>query len=152
MISLRYFTTTSSLKRVLPATIPSPTTQIPDVESFLTKIGRNSAEFTSNFPNWNSLFTATSNDLKSAGIDVPTRRYILKQVEYYRRFNNVNPIKKSVKKNGGERKLNQYLAQKRILDRIKTAQQLKIFRKESKNIDKLYEKFDKIHHNLGHTL
>ncbi|TID21042.1 hypothetical protein CANINC_003537 [Pichia inconspicua] len=148
----RLFSSTCSLLRASTSSIPKPTDQIPDVQTFLTKIGRNTVEYQSAFPTWDSLFTATSKDLKSAGVDVPARRYILHQVEKFKRSNDVQPTSKSVKKNGGERKFNQYLAQKRILDRIHTAQQLKQYRKQLKLTQMQYNRFDKIHRDLGHSL
>eukprot|EP00127_Corallochytrium_limacisporum_P001585 Clim_evm4s67 gene=Clim_evmTU4s67 len=54
------------------------------VESFLTKIGRNTVQFADRFDNWEHLFRATSYDLKEMGMDVRTRKFLLGWVERYR--------------------------------------------------------------------
>ncbi|KAH3679830.1 hypothetical protein WICPIJ_008492 [Wickerhamomyces pijperi] len=64
--------------------VPQPTPLIPDVATFFNKIGRGTAEQAENFPTWESLFTTTSFEMKEKGLDIQTRRYILKQVEHLR--------------------------------------------------------------------
>ncbi|OTB16876.1 hypothetical protein K445DRAFT_316385 [Daldinia sp. EC12] len=58
--------------------IPSPTPFIPDVETFLTVIGRGLSQHASKFPTWEALFSLTSDQLRELGIEPPrTRRYLL---------------------------------------------------------------------------
>jgi hypothetical protein len=54
--------------------VPMPTEAVPDVETFLTKIGRKSIEAAENFESWQDLFTMSSYEMKSKGIDTRTRR------------------------------------------------------------------------------
>jgi len=66
--------------------IPSPTPFVPDVSTFLRLIGRDLSKHSSKISSWEELFTLTSNDLKSRGIDPPrTRRYLLRWREKFRR-------------------------------------------------------------------
>ncbi|KAI5862808.1 IGR protein motif-domain-containing protein [Durotheca rogersii] len=64
--------------------IPPPTPFVPDVQTFLTLIGRDLVKHAAKFPTWDSLFTLTSVDLAELGIEPPrTRRYLL---QWRRRF------------------------------------------------------------------
>ncbi|OCT46829.1 hypothetical protein CLCR_02078 [Cladophialophora carrionii] len=76
------------LHRELPMNgyIPSPTPFVPDVPTFLKLIGRELSKHASKIESWEELFTLTSNQLKSRGIDPPrTRRYLLRWREKFRR-------------------------------------------------------------------
>lgn len=84
--------------------VPEPTSTVPDVETFLTKIGRNSIEHAKHFESWNDLFTKTGQQLKESGIDTRERRYILNWCERYRQGFELNEYKRGVKKWGGERR------------------------------------------------
>ncbi|OBA24676.1 hypothetical protein HANVADRAFT_4508 [Hanseniaspora valbyensis NRRL Y-1626] len=90
--------------------IPKPSEEIPDVQAFLTKIGRNSAEFADSvYENkWENLFLFKLKELKNKNMPIDTRRYVMSQVEKYRlgEFELVKEVKNGVKKNGGERKAN----------------------------------------------
>jgi hypothetical protein len=163
---LRHFSTTALRAKnasasALSAKVPSSTKEVPDVATFLGKIGRNTKEFSEAFPTWDALFTSSSKDMKTAGIDCKQRKYILHQVECYRKaafVERINPstvlheIKAGVKKHGGERKLNQYLAKKRILDRIETAKAQRQFRKAQKSLEMKYQQLDKLHAQQNHHL
>ena len=159
----RQFSTSARLLKHSPHTakIPQPTKEIANVEAFLTHIGHNTVEFKEAFPTWESLFTSSSREMKAAGIDVKARKYILDQVERYRKaalvtktpvLDAIKEITPSVMKHGGERKLNQYLAQKRILERIELAKALKQYRKEERAILQKYKAFERLHSELHHTL
>ncbi len=59
---------------------------MPDVETFLTLIGRGLNKHASKFPSWQSLFSLTSLELKELGIEPPrTRRYLLQWMQRYRK-------------------------------------------------------------------
>lgn len=64
--------------------VPKPTQDIPDVKTFLTKIGRGLIEYEEQFPTWESLFKISSRELKENGIDVTSRRYLLNQIQKLR--------------------------------------------------------------------
>lgn len=67
------------------ASVPKPTPFVPDVETFLTLIGRGLSAQASKFKSWNSLFTSTTEDLKELGIEpARTRRYLLRWREKFR--------------------------------------------------------------------
>ena len=60
------------------ATIPSPTPFVPDVQTFLTLIGRGLSKHAPKIPSWEALFTLKSTDLRELGIDpARDRRYLL---------------------------------------------------------------------------
>ena len=64
---------------------PSPTSFVPDVQTFLTLIGRNLGQHASKIPSWNALFSLTSAQLRQLGIEPPrTRRYLLAWREKFR--------------------------------------------------------------------
>lgn len=57
---------------------PSPTPFVPDTNTFLTLIGRNLIQHASKFPNWNSLFSLSSSQLRELGVEpARTRRYLI---------------------------------------------------------------------------
>ncbi|KAI1096886.1 IGR protein motif-domain-containing protein [Rostrohypoxylon terebratum] len=66
-------------------TIPSPTPFIPDVQTFLTVIGRGLLTHASKFPTWEALFSLTSDQLRELGVEPPrTRRYLLQWRQRFR--------------------------------------------------------------------
>lgn len=66
--------------------IPSPTPFVPDVPTFLKLIGRELSKHAAKIESWEELFTLTSNQLKTRGIDPPrTRRYLLRWREKFRK-------------------------------------------------------------------
>lgn len=65
--------------------IPQPRPFVPDVQTFLTLIGRGLSAQASKFQSWNSLFTLTSEELKEMGIEpARDRRYLLRWIENFR--------------------------------------------------------------------
>jgi len=97
---------------------PPPSKEIPTVESFLERIGRNCIEHKEHFPNWHSLFALTSRQMKEKGIDVQARRYILHQVQKYRDGKKILAIKQGKKSYyGGEYKRNEVTARMHAAER-----------------------------------
>ncbi|KAI9772222.1 MAG: hypothetical protein M1840_000971 [Geoglossum simile] len=67
------------------ATIPPPTPFVPDVQTFLTLIGRGLSKHASKIPSWEALFTLKSHDLRALGIDpARNRRYLLQCRQKFR--------------------------------------------------------------------
>ncbi|KAI1758894.1 IGR protein motif-domain-containing protein [Hypoxylon sp. FL1150] len=65
--------------------IPSPTPFIPDVQTFLTVIGRGLSQHASKFPTWEALFSLSSDQMRELGIEPPrTRRYLLQWRQRFR--------------------------------------------------------------------
>lgn len=66
---------------LVPATIPF----VPDVETFLTLIGRGLKQYANKFPTWEALFSLTSEQLRELGIEPPrTRRYLIQWRQKFR--------------------------------------------------------------------
>ncbi|KAK3326313.1 IGR protein motif-domain-containing protein [Apodospora peruviana] len=71
-------------QRQLPA-VPAPIPFVPDVETFLTLIGRGLKQHASKFPTWEALFSLTSEQLRELGVEPPrTRRYLLQWRQKFR--------------------------------------------------------------------
>jgi len=91
-----------------PPRSPRPTATVPDVATFLMRIGRNCAAHAPKFRTWGTLFDTSSAQLKELGIEpARTRRYILHWREAYRRADGDLALvehKRGVKKDGGERR------------------------------------------------
>lgn len=65
--------------------IPKPTPFVPDVQTFLTLIGRDMSAHASKFESWQKLFTTTSVQMKDLGIEPPrSRRYLLRWRQKFR--------------------------------------------------------------------
>ncbi|KAJ5472432.1 hypothetical protein N7530_006433 [Penicillium desertorum] len=65
--------------------VPSPTPFVPDVQTFLTLIGREMSKQASKIPSWEELFTLSSNQLRDAGIEpARQRRYLIRKREKFR--------------------------------------------------------------------
>ncbi|KAK4044748.1 IGR protein motif-domain-containing protein [Parachaetomium inaequale] len=65
--------------------VPAPIPFVPDVETFLTVIGRGLKQHASKFPTWDALFTLTSDQLRELGVEPPrTRRYLLRWRQRFR--------------------------------------------------------------------
>lgn len=65
---------------------PPPTPFVPDVQTFLSLIGRNMTKFADKFPTWEKLFTLQSRELKQLGIEpARQRRYLLRKREKFRK-------------------------------------------------------------------
>ncbi|KAL2025049.1 hypothetical protein VTK56DRAFT_51 [Thermocarpiscus australiensis] len=65
--------------------VPAPIPFVPDVETFLTLIGRGLKQHASKFPSWDALFTLKSEQLRELGVEPPrTRRYLLRWRQRFR--------------------------------------------------------------------
>lgn len=68
-----------------PPAIPSPIPFVPNVETFLTLIGRGLKSHASKFPSWESLFSLSSDQLRELGLEPPrSRRYLLRWRDKFR--------------------------------------------------------------------
>lgn len=71
--------------RSVTPSVPSPTPFVPDVQTFLTLIGREMSKHASKIPSWEQLFTLNSNQLREAGIEnTRQRRYLIRKREKFR--------------------------------------------------------------------
>ncbi|KAI0460970.1 hypothetical protein LJB42_001299 [Komagataella kurtzmanii] len=105
--------------------IPAPSTSVPDVNTFLTKIGRNAEEHIEIFENdWSKFWNAKSSDMKEWGIEPQTRKYVLAWKERFRQGQEPYHIAKGVKKNGGERNAKLHNALKRF-EKLKSERELR---------------------------
>ncbi|EPS31309.1 hypothetical protein PDE_06264 [Penicillium oxalicum 114-2] len=74
-----------SLHRKTAPSVPAPTPFVPDVQTFLTLIGRDMSKQASKIPSWESLFTSTSTQLREMGIEpARQRRYLIRKREKFR--------------------------------------------------------------------
>lgn len=65
--------------------IPKPTPFVPDVQTFLSLIGREMSKHSSKFTSWDSLFSLSSSELRELGIEpARQRRYLLRQREKFK--------------------------------------------------------------------
>ncbi|KAI1188284.1 IGR protein motif-domain-containing protein [Nemania serpens] len=75
-------TTTTAPK---PPQIPSPIPLVPDVPTFLTVIGRGLKQHAPKIPDWETLFTLTSEQLRELGVEPPrARKYLLRWRQRFR--------------------------------------------------------------------
>jgi hypothetical protein len=59
---------------------------VPDVQTFLTLIGRNSSQHAGKFPSWEALFSFSSPELRKLGLEpARARRYLLRWREKFRK-------------------------------------------------------------------
>ena len=66
--------------------VPTPTPFVPDTSTFLTLIGRGMTQHSAKIPDWNSLFSLTSKQLREVGVEPPrARRYLIWWRERFRR-------------------------------------------------------------------
>ncbi|VEU23957.1 DEKNAAC105106 [Brettanomyces naardenensis] len=131
--SRRNFSSTlPGLKRLGAAVIPEPTEEVPDVNSFLNKIGRQASEQSGLFENdWKKFFSMSSKQMKDEGMETATRRYILDWQERFKKGVKLEEMKVVEKKHGGERASRIYAADKKVKERIKMAQLKKGYRKKA---------------------
>ncbi|KAK3997481.1 IGR protein motif-domain-containing protein [Cladorrhinum sp. PSN332] len=87
--ALRALSTTTarqSSKANAAPVIPKPIPFVPNVETFLTLIGRGLKSHASKFPSWESLFSLNSDQLRELGLEPPrSRRYLLRWRDKFRR-------------------------------------------------------------------
>ncbi|KAI1824664.1 IGR protein motif-domain-containing protein [Xylaria intraflava] len=69
----------ASTRAPKPPQVPPPIPLVPDVTTFLTIIGRGLKQHAPKFPDWETLFTLTSEELRELGIEPPrTRKYLIR--------------------------------------------------------------------------
>lgn len=74
-----------SSKNAQPPPVPNTLPLVPDVETFLTVIGRGLRQHAAKFPSWEALFSLTSDQLRELGLEPPrTRRYLLRWRQRFR--------------------------------------------------------------------
>lgn len=72
-------------QRASTRNIPLPTAFVPDTKTFLSLIGRGLSKHAAKIPNWESLFSLNSTQLRKLGIEpARTRRYLLWWREKFR--------------------------------------------------------------------
>ncbi len=65
--------------------VPPTTPFVPDVDTFLTLIGRGLKQHASKFPTWEALFTLNTEQLRELGVEPPrTRKYLLRWRQRFR--------------------------------------------------------------------
>ncbi|KAI1818059.1 IGR protein motif-domain-containing protein [Poronia punctata] len=75
----------TSKSKSKPPQVPQPTPFVPDVETFLTIIGRDLKQHAPKIADWEALFTLTSEQLRELGVEPPrTRKYLLRWRERFR--------------------------------------------------------------------
>lgn len=125
-LPLRTLTLTRGLHHSLPLPpVPHPNDNVPDVETFLKKIGRQCEQHASKFESWEQLFNARSEELKDLGIEpARTRRYIVRWRETFRRTEGAVELyeqKQGRKIDGGERRRKHVRAKRYQEERKKAA-------------------------------
>lgn len=83
-----------------------PTEQVPDVQTFLSKIGRNMTQYAEGFESWDQFISSSSKQLAEKGLDTRDRRYLLNWFDKYGRGVELHEYKRGKKQWGGERKRN----------------------------------------------
>lgn len=91
-----------------------------DLETFFNLIGRKTIEHLDSFEgDLNKFLKTSSKEMKNMGIDVSTRRYMLRWINKFE--NDLEPLREHVrgkKKNGGERNAKTVVAKKKALQRL----------------------------------
>ncbi|KAI0540998.1 IGR protein motif-domain-containing protein [Xylaria digitata] len=83
--SIRSARATSTTSTPAPPQIPPPTPFVPDVPTFLTVIGRDLKQHAAKIPDWETLFTLTSEQLRELGVEPPrSRKYLLRWRQRFR--------------------------------------------------------------------
>ncbi|KAI1115829.1 IGR protein motif-domain-containing protein [Nemania sp. NC0429] len=68
-----------------PPQVPSPIPLVPDVPTFLSVIGRGLKQHAPKIPDWEALFTLTSEQLRELGVEPPrARKYLLRWRQRFR--------------------------------------------------------------------
>ncbi|KAI9674517.1 MAG: hypothetical protein M1817_001855 [Caeruleum heppii] len=72
-------------QRMAPAKIPTPTPFVPNVETFLTLIGRDLKKHAAKITSWEALFSLSGAQLRKLGVEPPRdRRYLLRWRDKFR--------------------------------------------------------------------
>lgn len=126
MISRRLFSISSQVLAVSKTSLRKkvdPSSEIPDVAAFLSRIGRKCDEYTETYENnWDNLLSWDGKALKEKGVPIQERKYILFQVEKLRKGEEIKEIKKGKKSFfGGERKRKETIAKWRAEERNKSS-------------------------------
>ncbi|KAI0873625.1 IGR protein motif-domain-containing protein [Hypoxylon argillaceum] len=83
--SARAASTSTSTSAPEPPQIPPPTPLVPDVTTFLTVIGRDLKQHAAKIPDWEALFTLSSEQLRELGVEPPrSRKYLLRWRQRFR--------------------------------------------------------------------
>ncbi|KAL7273221.1 telomere length regulation protein [Rhizina undulata] len=100
-----------------PPQIPPTTTNVPNVETFLTNIGRNSVKHSAKFTSWEQFFSSTSSQLRELGVEpARDRKYIINWREKFRLAQGnltLEEHKRGRKIDGGERRRKEVRAKRR---------------------------------------
>ncbi|CEJ57542.1 hypothetical protein PMG11_06232 [Penicillium brasilianum] len=73
------------LSRKAAPSVPTPTPFVPDVQTFLTLIGREMSKHASKISSWEQLFSSNSDQLRQLGIEnARQRRYLMRKREKFR--------------------------------------------------------------------
>ncbi|KAJ5455780.1 uncharacterized protein N7458_004044 [Penicillium daleae] len=73
------------LHRKAAPSVPAPTPFVPDVQTFLTLIGREMSKHASKISSWEQLFSSNSDQLRELGIEpARQRRYLMRKREKFR--------------------------------------------------------------------
>ncbi|CAH2352451.1 protein Fyv4p, mitochondrial [[Candida] railenensis] len=117
-LSVKYFSSTPVTCKTNTSTRTKE--NVHDLETFLTLIGRNCIEHAEAFENDLEKFLNTSSkEMKALGIDIQTRKYMLRWINKFQ--NDLEPLREhrqGKKKNGGERNSKEVLAKRRALARL----------------------------------
>ncbi|KAG7895421.1 hypothetical protein KL925_000131 [Ogataea polymorpha] len=125
---------------------PEPTEKVPDVSTFLQKIGRGVSEYTDTFENdWQKFWDLGSSGMKKEGLEPRARKYILDWQERYRKGAELHEIPRGEKLHGGERKRRIYLAEKRLKEARELAQLKRRFKIQSNEERRKRERFERLH-------
>ncbi|ODV77575.1 uncharacterized protein CANTADRAFT_32799, partial [Suhomyces tanzawaensis NRRL Y-17324] len=100
---------------------------VEDLETFFKLIGRSTVEHLDTFEGDLQKFLGTSSkQMKDLGIDVSTRRYMLRWIHKFQ--NDLEPLrehKRGKKKNGGERNAKTVLAKRKALQKLEEKEKFK---------------------------
>lgn len=117
-VAVKCFSSSASLLKTNTSTRTKE--NVHDLETFFNLIGRKTIEHLDSFEgDLNKFLKTSSKDMKNMGIDVSTRRYMLRWINKFE--NDLEPLRehqRGKKKNGGERNAKTVLAKKNALKRL----------------------------------
>lgn len=117
-LATRAFSATATMARTNTSTRTKE--NVHDLKTFFELIGRNTVEHLDTFEgNLDKFLGSTSKQMKAQGIDVSTRRYMLRWKNKF--VNDLEPLrehKRGKKRNGGERKAKTVKAKRVALQRM----------------------------------
>lgn len=120
----RSFSCTRTILKTNTSTLNK--SNVHDLSTFLTAIGRNSIEHLETLGDLDNFLKLDGPDLKKLGIDVQSRKYLLRWSHKFKNdTENLREHVRGVKKNGGERKSVLVLAKKRAMERIEEREKFK---------------------------